>query len=115
MSKASDIDVDADLFFDGDDDEGWDEGDLIGSADVRVLHISARRFVLLPPKRTFNPKPARPRKVKPPPSPRPKRPPSLTEVLPKPTFPVCRPQAVPPQEAEPPAHQRPNALRAALR
>lgn len=91
MSKASDIDVDADLFFDGDDDEGWDEGDLIGSADVRVLHISARRFVLLPPKRTFNPKPARPRKVKPPPSPRPKRPPQLTEVLPKPTFPVCRP------------------------
>ncbi len=91
MSRASDIDIDADLFLDDDDDVELDDADLIGSADVRVLHISARRFVLLPPKRAFNPKPARPRKVKPEPRPRPKRQPTLTEVLPKPTFPVCRP------------------------
>lgn len=88
MSRASDIDVDVDLFFDHDEDEG---ADLISSADVRVLHSSTRRFVLLPPKQKFNPKPIKAPKVKPAPRPRPARAPTLSELLPKATFPVCRP------------------------
>lgn len=89
MSRASEIDLDGDLFL-ADELEG---DDLFGSEDVRALHSSTRRFVLLKPKQKFSSRPVRARKAKPSPKPkvRAKRAPTLTERLPKPTFLVCRP------------------------